>query len=573
MPGLADLDLDREMQARTEGSFKKGKSPCVLADTPRPLTGSLPSKLQPLFKGQASRTHQIFADVEKILGRAPAHCRTELGDQQGLEKPQPLTEKIYVGFSDPEIEELEMRSRQLKPGALGPDDTGPFQNRQDALESKTQASVHAKLSETPRGPQLRREEHRHDVAKRSSTGPGGDKGQSPVPSPSPEEAPSLSPCSSDPMLLTRKSKLFLLDSNPAEDQSWQSVSGEAGSVGRGRSRREPPGLWMGQVSKLVHRDASRGGKETEPDDPEAPGASAGGPPQGLLLIPPDTLASEPVQSAPAGRAPGGPPAIEENPSPGSPEPPQEDRRPSGCEPDLESSSSSSLASRLGSEVLGEVTNFLWDLQSPRGSEWGMGESGPGPREQHPSAFVAPQLLPMQSSAEEQSESEDYSEDQRFYQHILQMVKISRRLEGLGLPESTQEMPGQDLATMICCLAAESSRLSSEAEHEAIGATDSRLLPWGPEPRERPPEVDVAPAAQEAPRLRPGSSPLRQGLVELSSSSGLVAEPGKMQLLDQVGVSESVVTFRPGELGREGAGCADSLNPAIRSAFLLSVLPR
>uniref|UniRef100_A0A8B9YPM9 Centrosomal protein of 164 kDa n=1 Tax=Bos mutus grunniens TaxID=30521 RepID=A0A8B9YPM9_BOSMU len=532
-PGLADLDLDRETQARTEGSFKKGKSPCVLGDTPRPLTGSLPSKLQPLFKGQASRTHQIFADVEKILGRAPAHCRTELGDQQGLEKPQPLTEKIYLGFPDPEIEELEMRSRQLKPGSLGPDNTWPFQNRQDALESKTQASVHAKLSETLKGPQLRREEHRHDVAKRSSTGPGGDKGQSPVPSPSPEDAPSPSPCS-DPMLLTGKSK-FLLDSSPAEDQSWQGVSGEVGSVGRDRRRREAPGLWMGQVSKLVHKDASRGGKETEPDDPEALGASAGGPPQGLLLIPPDTLASELVQSTPAGIAPGGPPAIEESPSPGSPEPPQEERRPSGCEPDLESSgssSSSSLASRLGSEVLGQVTNFPWDLQSPRGSEWAVGESGPGPTEWHPSAFLAPQLLPMQSSTEEQSESEDYSEDQRFYQHILQMVKISRRLEGLGLPESMQEMPGQDLASVICCLAAESSRLSSEGEHEAIRAMDSGLLPWGPEPQEHPPEVDVAPAAQEACSLLPGSSPLTQGLVELSSSRGLAAEPGKMQLLDQ-----------------------------------------
>ncbi|KAF6102669.1 centrosomal protein 164 [Phyllostomus discolor] len=84
-PGLADLDLDQEMQARSEGSFKKGKSPCMLGDTPWPLRGTLPNKLQPLSKGQASRTHQIFADVEKILGRAPAQCRTELGDQQGLD--------------------------------------------------------------------------------------------------------------------------------------------------------------------------------------------------------------------------------------------------------------------------------------------------------------------------------------------------------------------------------------------------------------------------------------------------------------------------------------------------------
>nr|KAF6464487.1 centrosomal protein 164 [Rousettus aegyptiacus] len=104
-PGLADVDLDQEMQARSEGSFKKGKSPCMLGDTPWPLMGTLPNKLQPLSKGQASRTHQIIADVEKILGKAPAQGRTELGDQQGPENTQKPTEKIYLGFSDPEMEE------------------------------------------------------------------------------------------------------------------------------------------------------------------------------------------------------------------------------------------------------------------------------------------------------------------------------------------------------------------------------------------------------------------------------------------------------------------------------------
>lgn len=43
-PGLADVDLDQEMQARSEGSFKKGKSPCMLGDTPWPLMGTLPNK-------------------------------------------------------------------------------------------------------------------------------------------------------------------------------------------------------------------------------------------------------------------------------------------------------------------------------------------------------------------------------------------------------------------------------------------------------------------------------------------------------------------------------------------------
>ena len=526
----------------------------MLADTPRPLTGSLPSKLQPLFKGQASRTHQIFADVEKILGRAPAHCRAELGDQQGLEKAQQATEKIYLGFSDPEIEELEMRTRQQKPGALGPDHTGPFRNGQDALESRSQALVHSKFSEALKGLQLKGEQHSHNMAKRSSTGPGGDKGQSPIPSPSPEEDPSLSLDSSDPMLPARKSKPFLLVSSPAEDPSWQGVSGEGGSMGRGRKRREPPGLWMGQVSKLVHKDAPWGSKKIEPEDPEVPGASAKGPPQGLLLIPPDTLVSEPALSAPAVGTPRGSPSSEKRPRPGSPEPPEEDRRLGRLGPDLESSSSS-LASHLGSEVLGEVTNFPWDLQSSWGSERGVGQSGPGPGEQHPSPFLAPQLSHVQSSAEEQSGSEDYSEDQRFYQHVLQVFKLSRRLEGPGPPESARERPCRDLANVVCRLAAESSRMSSEGEHEAIRAMGSRFLSWGPEMQERPQKVAGAPAGQEASRqarFQPSSGPLSQGLVQLSSSRGLATEPGKMQLLNQVGFLESTA-FRLSELDREGAG--------------------
>ncbi|KAM9659653.1 centrosomal protein of 164 kDa [Trichechus inunguis] len=530
-PGLAGLDLEQEMQARSEGSFKKGKSSCMLGDTPWPLVGTLPSKLQPLSKGQASRTHQIFADVEKILGRAPAQCRTELGDQQDLEKPQKPTEKVYLGFSDPEVEELEMRTRQQKPSAPGPENVRPLQSGQDAVESRSQASIHSKLSETIKGPQLKGEQHSHNIAKLSSTGPGGDKGQSPISLPSPGEEPSLSPCSSDHILPTRKDKLFLLDSSPFKDLSWQGVPGEGGSMGRGRRRREPPELWMGQVSKLVNKDTPGSSKETEPSDPEAPGASAEDIPQGLFLIPRDTLASETAQNTPSGIAPEVSPGSEKRQPPVCPGFPDEGRKPSVSGPDLESKSSSSLASHLGSQVLGEVNNFPWDLQSSRESESGGDQSGP--RAQHGNPFLAPQLSHIQSSADEQSESEDYSEDQRFYQHILQMVKISRRLEGLGLPESMQEMPCKDITSMVRCMAAE----SSEGEHEAIRALerDSRFPAWGPELQQHPQEMALAPAAQEASQqahFQPSSSPLRQGLIELSSSRHLAAEPGKMQLLNQ-----------------------------------------
>ncbi|XP_015990374.2 centrosomal protein of 164 kDa isoform X6 [Rousettus aegyptiacus] len=536
-PGLADVDLDQEMQARSEGSFKKGKSPCMLGDTPWPLMGTLPNKLQPLSKGQASRTHQIIADVEKILGKAPAQGRTELGDQQGPENTQKPTEKIYLGFSDPEMEELEMRTRQQKPGILGPENSRPIQNEQDVPESKSQDSVHSKLSKTIKGPQLKGEQHSHNVAKLSSTGPGGDKGQSPILSSSPEEDPSLSPCSSNHIPPTRKSKLFLLDSSQAEDLGWQGVSGEGGSMGRGRRRREPPGMWMGQVSKLVNKGTPGSCKEAEGNDPEVLEASADALVQGPFLIPPDTLASEQAQNAPLGHAPEASPTSEERQPSGSPDPPQKDRNPSGSGPDLESSSSNNLASYLGSQILGEVNNFPWDMQSSRGSERGMDQSGPGPRDLHYSPFLVPQLSHLQSSADEQSESEDYSEDQRFYQHILQMVKISRRLEGLEQPENMQEISCKDFANMVCCMAAECSRMSSEGEHEAIRVMerDPRFLAWRPELLEHPQEVALAPAGLEACQqacLQPSSNPLRQGLGELSSNRELAAEPGKMQLLNQ-----------------------------------------
>lgn len=70
-----------------------------------------------------------------------------------------------------------------------------------------------------------------------------------------------------------------------------------------------------------------------------------------------------------------------------------------------------------------MTNFPWDLQIS-GDLSGAWVSQAWAPQAAPQRLPGAQLLPMQSSAEECSESEDYSEDQRFYQHILQMVKIS-----------------------------------------------------------------------------------------------------------------------------------------------------
>ncbi|XP_040585775.1 centrosomal protein of 164 kDa isoform X2 [Mesocricetus auratus] len=532
-PGLADLDLDQEVQARSEASFKKGRSVCMVGDTPWPPVGALPGKLQPLSKGQAPRTHQIFADVEKILGRPPVQCKTDLGDPQSLESAQKATEKFYLGFSDPEIEKLDLRIRQQKPGPGGAHTTEPLQNGQEVLEYRVQTPVHSKLSETSKGLQLKGEHHSHSIATLSCTGPGGDKGQSPIPLRSSEEEPSLSLCSSDHTLPARKGKLFLLENSPAEDLSWHGVPREGGDLGRGRWRREPPELWMGQVSKLVNKDTTESCKEMEPATSKVPEASAEDSPQGPSLMPPDTLASEAVSEPP----PGDPASKGRHHPSVSPEFPNEDRKPTvpGTDSNSSSRGGSSPASPLGSQVLGEVNNFPWDLQSPQGCVPVMGQSGSEPRDVRFCPFLVPQLSHVQSSAEEQSESEDYSEDQRFYQHILQMVKISRRPEGLELPENMQEMPCKDVTGMVCCMATESSRMSSEGDHKAIKAQerDLGLLAWGPELLEHSPEVVSASAGQEAsqPAQCQPSSGLRQ--VQPSSDTRLAAELSKMQILNQV----------------------------------------
>uniref|UniRef100_A0A8C7E3U1 WW domain-containing protein n=1 Tax=Naja naja TaxID=35670 RepID=A0A8C7E3U1_NAJNA len=90
---------------------------------------------------------------------------------------------------------------------------------------------------------------------------------------------------------------------------------------------------------------------------------------------------------------------------------------------------SSLSDHLASQVLGEVDNFSWDLQSSYESE-------------HPTKHLPSHQRPFleainsqaQSSPDNQSASECYSEDQKFYQHVLHMVQKSRRTES-GVPKS------------------------------------------------------------------------------------------------------------------------------------------
>ncbi|XP_056650311.1 centrosomal protein of 164 kDa isoform X12 [Monodelphis domestica] len=582
--GLTCLDLEQEIQMKSEGSFRKGKGMCMLGDNPWPIVGALPSKLQPLSKSQGPRTHQIFDDVEKILGRVSASGKTELGDQLGLEKPQKLTEKFFLGFSDPEVEELEMMTKHLKSNTQGPESIRPFQDDPEMLESRSQSSTISKLSEAIKNPQAKGEQLCYNPSKLGLTGPSGDKGRNLVPSAGPGDATSLPPYSCEHLLSSRKGKLLLIDSNPAEELNHQEIFEEGVLLGKGRRKREPQRLWMGQVSGLLSRSDQESCKESEFSDSEVQATSAQERLQGHLLGPPLSADIAPplVQIAAAQNV------LPENICESIPlineireisQPlghPDEDKKPSISEPDLESSSSSSsLASHLGSQVLGEVDNFSWDLQSSRGSELAMGQLGAGLRAQYVHPFLESQLVHTQSSADDRSESEGYSEDQRFYQHILQMVKISRRLEGPLLAEGMQEMPCKDIASMVCRMAAGSPGTPSEGEQEETKATEGESGPmaWAPELLQDPEAIDSIPegdgATQQVHPQPPSRSP-RQEEAELSSSRGLAPESGTRQLLNQaLGPSLAPVHVPLGGLAPL-RGLIDTSAPTLRSSMSINL---
>ncbi|XP_049634131.1 uncharacterized protein LOC126015598 [Suncus etruscus] len=375
-------------------------------------------------------------------------------------------------------------------------------SRPGDVESQSMAPISTKLSDTCKGISSHKGEPCSRIlAKLGATGPEGDKAQRHISLLFPGEAPSLSTCSSDYMQPSLKQKLL---SSAQEDLSWQGLSGEGGPGPRGK-RKEPPGLRVEHMSKLVSKDLPGGCTEAGPFLRAVSGVPTLPPGPSITL--PATLASESAILAPSGATPS-----QKRPHPGSPEPPNADGRPGLSRPyvDSNSSMSGSQAPCMGFSALGE------------------------------------------SSAEEQPESEDYSEDQRFYQYILQMVKISRHLEGLELPEGVQEPPCWDLANMVCCLAPSSSPPLSEGECEVLQAEDRDMqcLPWGPELLEHPALGAQAPAGQEASQLahyQSSHGALRQGLAELGAGRGLALEPDRQQLYHQVGVTSEVAPGPPSHL--------------------------
>ncbi|KAJ6653157.1 hypothetical protein lerEdw1_010030 [Lerista edwardsae] len=417
--GRASPDLEQcSLVVKSEHFLKsqRGKAsgmPPDLGDLPRLLSVPAPAKLQPLLTTKASRTRQILADVDKILGRMPSSSRPDSGHQLCQDVAAEIQGRNARVSSDSEPEDLNS-TQVAKP---------VFQALKEP--SQSMKSVKSVLG------------HRGLLRGSQSEKPGKDRGDSCVEGDGPhqpqaeeagagsflgrdvgflhaiEQEVAFPHMASSPTSVGQKDELSTLD----VQENLHSLPEEPRPHSRAvESRKLRKFLEQGQISELIK--SRRGDGQQEVPEPQ-------------LGAPPDALgrAGLEPEAATAGCA---------SAQSGQPKDKtmRTDRPDSGSGGGSSSSStSSSLADHLASQILGEVDNFSWDLQSSHESEQ---PTDP------PTAAKVPFLEALhaqpRSSPENRSESECYSEDQKFYRHVLHMVKRARG--EAAVPERLKQQPGR-----------------------------------------------------------------------------------------------------------------------------------
>ncbi|KAH0623402.1 hypothetical protein JD844_031675 [Phrynosoma platyrhinos] len=424
--GRASPDLEQQgsLMVRHELFLKspKGKASAMLPE-PSDLPGLLPactlSKLQPLLPAKPSRTHQILADVEKILGRASSSSRPNLGHQPC----QDMTAEIRCAapgvLSDSEAEDLDSLGdpqhhfQKLKEPSQGTQGD----NYALGLGGPITESLFLKVEELQEKGDSPLEENR--CFQGSVDTSLGERATGVLNSCLLRDGSFLHAMEKKLQLLPMAASLEPLDQTPGT--STLEGQGDVHSLGNGlrplNSKKESRRRKKLQV-QLQIAEFSRSGRETE-DQGAAPG------PNPLLQTCPGlgARAGTGVDASPllAIAMPRGEEITSAKPDSGG----------GG------SSVASSLADHLASQILGEVDNFSWDLQSSHETDH--------PKDQL-TAPKRPFLEALHSqthtSPDDNSESECYSEDQKFYQHVLHMVKRSRGAE-LSAPEPLKRQPGMD----------------------------------------------------------------------------------------------------------------------------------
>ncbi|KAJ7304925.1 hypothetical protein JRQ81_010600 [Phrynocephalus forsythii] len=418
----ATPDLEKQSKlTRNEPFLKnpKGKSSGTLSDPgdlPRLLSGPAPAKLHPLLPGKSNRTRQILADVEKILGRTSSSNRGDSGPHPQEDVTAADRHAAGTIFLDSEPENLDSTNVSK-----------PFLEKlnvssQKAKGTKTGLQETAETSLFLEGEKLSKVQQDPEgggcCPLPGDSTPGGRTAQ--LVSSLVRDGTFL-PVSEREMGLPPSAVSFGESLGPLSATSTCEKEGELGSLSK---QKESIGkkklLEPSQTTEL-----GMTGREGVPHtavlklDSQLPHSPVLGVENGTTLGTISLLAAA---------VPGEP---KDQKIPGSKQ---------GSVDGGGSSSSSvmtSLADHLASQVLGEVDNFSWDLQSSRESDHPMVQMTV------PKSFSPDPLhIQLHTSPDEHSESECYLEDQMFCQHT---VNQSRGAESGPEPHGAGQNVDPDLA--------------------------------------------------------------------------------------------------------------------------------
>ncbi|KAL8173400.1 UNVERIFIED_CONTAM: hypothetical protein K2H54_000329 [Gekko kuhli] len=429
--------------ARNEGFLRnqKAKASGMLLDSvdcPRLFSGPTPSKLQPLQTAKSNKMHQMLADVGRILGRTSSHNRRDTGYQPCEVLGAERSDATAFAFSDSEPEDLgnikvtkhifqtPTESFQIMESAKTVLESGPFEDRNLFL----------------RGENLGKDQgcSRVGGAADSLTVQGTKESGSWMvrdgvffPDLGNEV---LSPTASSPKCVSQK---FSIETVDGQDDNHSAQSGQRllSRMAKSRMERILPEQGQGQIAELSKSSNSggkRGRAHAQQADPEMPGVWAQGHnhpaleiSQGTVLFAElgekdrigeeDTCALRMAADLPIQ------PKVE---------------KASGAGPNCGSDGSSmmsSLADHLDSQILGEVDNFSWDLQSSHESDNLTDQPASAKRPFRESLHAPPLNCP------DKSESECSSEEQKFCQPLFYRRRRSQGAEPPG-PEPLEQQQQQ-----------------------------------------------------------------------------------------------------------------------------------
>ncbi|XP_074929536.1 uncharacterized protein LOC142047889 [Chelonoidis abingdonii] len=558
----ASPDLDQHSQMRIEGFLKKGKGkpserPPETSYSNRQFAGPSPNKLQPLLTAKSCRTHQILTDVEKILGRTPSFSRSDVDHQQGQDKSPKIGDKPCLGFSDLESEGLDVvRTKPIsyvakKSCSQDLENGRSVLESREVLEDKGMLFVEEKLSDNRKkeemtGGSVCQPDDGFSVRERL-TGPGGDKERGPGFSQADENEAFLTPSAPDHTFYSRKCEMILFDASPLEDLSLE----EEGDVHcpqrelrahsravESRRKRKLQDQALSQATKLCKSSEVVGKRERESSKQaefvESEGAGLQAALQKDLLdnhlaVPQVTAGTLPFTRGVEVYAHAGADISASEPVSLCAAQHKDKEKANGLGPEPDSSVTSNSADHFASQILGEVDNFSWDLQSSRESDRPTDQlavAATGSLPAHP--FTGTLQTPPRRSANGKSQSDCNSEDEKFYQHV----------------QENDQVPSQEHSCVSFSMKLNRSRDAPEKNNEGRqeetgeGEQKTEPVPRGLEASVFTEGLQVSPGwlyqtteCQESSRL------CRQVEGELTQSGKVTEDYSKLELCEGAGSNE------------------------------------